>query len=62
MASNERRLVIRTQLYIKVEIEHDDVRDVRKLGNEICRNVKKIYGVRSAEVQNSLSEDYHEGD
>ncbi len=41
-----------TNLFIKVEIEHDDEESPQKLGAEICRQVRKIYGVRSAEVSN----------
>jgi hypothetical protein len=39
-----------TNLFIKVEIEHDEDEAPERLGREICRQVLKIYGVRSAEV------------
>ena len=41
-----------TNLFIKVEIEHDDEENPQKLGAEICRQILKVYGVRSAEVSN----------
>ena len=41
-----------TNLFIKVEIEHDEAEAPERLGGEICRQVLKIYGVRSAEVSN----------
>ena len=41
-----------THLFIKVEIEHEDEEKPQKLGAEICRQVLKVYGVRSAEVSN----------
>lgn len=41
-----------TNLFIKVEIEHDDEEAPERLGAEICRQVMKVYGVRSAEVSN----------
>jgi hypothetical protein len=41
-----------TNLFIKVEIEHDDGEAPERLGAEICRQVMKVYGVRSAEVSN----------
>jgi hypothetical protein len=41
-----------TNLFIKVEIEHDDDEAPERLGAEICRQVMKVYGVRSAEVSN----------
>jgi hypothetical protein len=41
-----------TNLFIKVEIEHDEDEDPRKLGAEICRQIQRVYGVRLAEVSN----------
>ena len=41
-----------TNLFIKVEIEHDEDEAPERLGREICRQVLKIYSVRSAEVSN----------
>ena len=40
----------RTHLFFKVEIEHDDEEQPERLGNEICRQLMKIYGVRAAEL------------
>ena len=39
-------------MFIKVEIEHDEEENPRKLGAEICRQILKVYGVRLAEVSN----------
>jgi hypothetical protein len=39
-----------TNLFIKIEIEHDEEENPRKLGAEICRQILKVYGVRAAEV------------
>ena len=41
-----------TNLFIKVEVEVDDAEGPEKLGAQICRQILKIYGVRSAEVSN----------
>ncbi len=41
-----------TNVFIKVEIEHDEKETPERLGGEICRQVLRIYGVRSAEVSN----------
>jgi len=41
-----------THLFIKVEIEHDEKETPQKLAAEICRQIRKVYGVRSAEVSN----------
>jgi hypothetical protein len=40
----------RSHLFIKVEIEHDEQDRPERLGDEICRKLMKIYGVRSAEL------------
>jgi hypothetical protein len=42
----------RTNLFFKVEIEHDGEDQPERLGSEICRQLMKIYGVRSAELSN----------
>ena len=39
-----------TNLFIKVEIEHDEKESPRKLGTDICRQILKVYGARLAEV------------
>ena len=44
-------------LFIKVEIEHDEEENPQKLGSEICRQILKVYGVRSAEVLNVTAAD-----
>jgi hypothetical protein len=49
--------VIKTQLYLKVEMEHEETRDGQKLTLEIAKAIKRIYGVRSVEVSNSMSEE-----
>lgn len=41
-----------TNLFIKVEIEHDNREEPQKLGDEICRSILKIYGVRAVELSN----------
>jgi hypothetical protein len=50
--------VIRTQLYLKVEYDHDDNRDGQRLAQEIARAVKRIYSVRTVEIQNTISEEF----
>ena len=41
-----------TNLFIKVEIEHAEDEAPEKLGAQICRQILKVYGVRSAELSN----------
>lgn len=40
----------RSNLFIKIEIEHDEKDTPEKLGEEICRKLMKFYGVRSTEL------------
>jgi len=40
----------RTNLFFKVVVEHDDEDQPERVGREICRQLMKIYGVRSAEL------------
>jgi hypothetical protein len=42
----------RTNLFIKVEVEHDRNEKPERLGEEICRMLRKLYGVRDAELTN----------
>lgn len=41
---------MRTNLYIKVEIDLDEEEQPERLAAEICRQIQKIYGVRKAEL------------
>ncbi|MGD1073892.1 MAG: hypothetical protein ABSB15_27585 [Bryobacteraceae bacterium] len=43
---------MRTNLFIKVVVEHDAKEKPEKLGAELCRQLEKNYLVRSAEVSN----------
>jgi hypothetical protein len=47
----------RTDLYLKVELHLDDQEQPEKLAAEICRMIRKVYGVRSAEVSNMIEKD-----
>lgn len=40
----------RTNLYLKVEIEHDPEENPQRLALELCRQLRKWHGVREAEV------------
>jgi hypothetical protein len=44
--------MIRTNLFFKVEVEHDREESPERLGNEICRLILKYYGVREADLTN----------
>ena len=40
----------RTNLFFKVEVEHGKEETPERLGAEICRVLRKLYGVRDAEL------------
>ena len=42
----------RVDAYLKLELEIDDKDSAEKLAGEICRQLLKNYGVRSAELLN----------
>jgi hypothetical protein len=42
----------RTNLFFKVELEHSSEEMPERIGEEICRQILKLYGVRSAELSN----------
>jgi hypothetical protein len=41
---------MRSDLFFKVEIEHEPEENPKGLGHEIARQILKVYGVRSAEL------------
>jgi hypothetical protein len=47
----------RTDLYVKVELDVDEKEKPERLANEICRMIRKVYGVRSAEVSSMVEKD-----
>ena len=49
--------MIRTKLYLKVEFDHEEAKEGQKLATEIARTVRRLYGVRHVEIQNSMSEE-----
>jgi hypothetical protein len=47
----------RVDLYIKVTVEVDEDEKPERIAGEICRQMEKLYGVRSAELSNIVSRD-----
>ncbi len=47
----------RTDLYLKVELDLDEKERPERVAAEICRLIRKVYGVRSAEVSNMVEKD-----
>jgi hypothetical protein len=48
---------MRTDLFFKVQIDHEPEEDPRDLGHEIARQIQKVYGVRSAELSSFTTSD-----
>jgi hypothetical protein len=47
----------RTDVYLKVELDLDEKEKPERVASEICRLIRKVYGVRSAEVSNLVDKD-----
>ena len=45
----------RVDLYIKVTVEVQEEEKPERIAGEICRQMEKLYGVRSAELSNIVS-------
>ena len=42
----------RADVYLKIELDLDELEKPERIAAEMCRMLKKIYGVRQAEVAN----------
>jgi hypothetical protein len=47
----------RTSLFFKVEVEHDSDENPQRIGDEIRRHVKKMYGVLDVELSSITTEE-----
>ena len=47
----------RVDLYIKVEVDLDEDEKPERVAAEICRQIEKIYVVRSAELSSIITRD-----
>ena len=45
----------RTNLFFKVEVEHDSDESPERIGEEIRRSIRRVYGVRVVELSNFTS-------
>jgi hypothetical protein len=45
----------RTDVYLKVEVDVEEDESPERIAAEICRTIRKVYGVRNAEVSNILA-------
>jgi hypothetical protein len=48
------RNVARTDVYLKVELDLDPKEKPERVAAEICRMIRRIYGVRKAEVSSMV--------
>jgi hypothetical protein len=48
------REMARIDLYLKVVLDTNDLDPPERLAQEICRIVRRIYGVRQAEISNMV--------
>jgi len=48
--------MVRTDLFFKVEIEHDEEESPERIGEEIRRHLRKLYVVRSAELSSVVTQ------
>ena len=46
----------RTDIFLKIVLEHDKDERPEKLAEEICRRIEKLYGVRSTEVSSVVTQ------
>jgi hypothetical protein len=49
--------VPRTDVYLKVELDLDPKEKPERVAAEICRTIRRIYGVRKAEVSSMVERD-----
>ena len=45
----------RTDLFLKVQIDHDPGEPAERIAEEICRAILRVYGVRSAELSSLVT-------
>ncbi len=51
---------MRTDVYLKIVVEHYPPDSPQKIAADICRQVEKVYGVRRAELSNIVSQQVEE--
>ena len=57
MSLSYHRGMPRTDLYLKVELDLDEKENPERIASEICRTLRKLYGVRYAEVSSMVEKD-----
>lgn len=49
--------MVRTDVYLKVEVLLDEKEPAERVAAEICRQIRKMHGVRHAEVSNLVEKE-----
>ncbi len=49
--------MVRTDVYLKVEVVLDEKEPVERVAAEICRQIRRLHGVRQAEVLSTVDRD-----
>ena len=44
----------RTDVYLKVELDLEEKESPERVASEICRMIRRVYGVRKAEVSSMI--------
>ena len=47
----------RTDIYLKVVVDHPADEEPQKIASQICRQIQKLYAVRKAELSSFLTHD-----
>ncbi len=48
------RGMVRTDVYLKVEVVLDEKEPAERVAAEICRQIRKLHGVRQAEILSTV--------
>lgn len=48
--------MLRTDIFLKVVVDHSEDEGPERLAAEICRRIEKLYGVRLAEVSSCVTQ------
>jgi hypothetical protein len=48
--------MVRTHLFFKVEVEHDESEDPGQIGEEVGRQLRKMYIVRAVELSSVVTQ------
>jgi len=56
MSQKHRDSLRRTDLYFKVQVEHDEHEPIEQLVQDIPRQIQKVYGVKAVELSYVVSE------